>query len=197
MYFLVVGCIMAAGFYTDWFESAISPWTTLGPLAFVVSVSLLVEGAADRKRHRSDDLTNNAPCIILRRAVEIDQDEGAARDPQILGGKDVIVSLTKSYVQTSNSRAPRTPVAADTGPSKIVKIGFQRIRRMDIRQGHLILVKNREMIPADMVLLASSGDRGSAYIETSSIDGETNLKLRTSPHLPQKVLKHLRLSPRI
>lgn len=183
---------MATGYYSEnLFQSAISPWTTLGPLAFVVSVSLLVEGAADRKRHRSDDLTNNAPCIILRRSDEIDQEEGATRDKQVLKGKDVIVSLAKSYVQTSKN-GPQTPVASDSGNAQKVNIGFQSIRRMDIRQGHLILVKNREMVPADMVLLASSGDRGSAYIETSSIDGETNLKLRTSPNLPSKMLKHLR-----
>jgi magnesium-transporting ATPase (P-type) len=192
MYFLIVGCIMATGYYTELYESAISPWTTLGPLAFVVSVSLLVEGAADKKRHKSDDLTNNAPCIILRRADEIDTEEGAVRDQQILGGKDVVVNLSVSYAKTSNNRGPRTPVAADTEAVKRVKVGFQSVRRMDIQQGHLILVKNREMVPADMVLLASSGDSGSAYIETSSIDGETNLKLRTSPHLPQKMMKHLR-----
>lgn len=192
MYFLIVGVIMAVGQYSDLFESAVSPWTTLGPLAFVVSVSLLVEGAADKKRHRSDALTNNAPCIIIRRGEDIDADDGATRDPQILGGNDVTVSLTKSYVHTSNNRVPATPVSTSSYPDQTIKIGFQKIRRMDIRQGHFILVKNREMVPADMVLLASSGDNGSAYIETSSIDGETNLKLRTSPHLPKKILKYLR-----
>ncbi len=192
MYFLVVGVIMAVGYYTELFESAISPWTTLGPLAFVVSVSLLVEGAADKKRHRSDELTNNAPCIIIRRAEDIDAEEGAERDSQILGGNDVTVSLTKSYVHTSNSRVPHTPVSTVSSADQTINIGFQKIRRMNIRQGHILLVKNREMVPADMILLASSGDSGSAYIETSSIDGETNLKLRTSPHLPKKILKHLR-----
>jgi len=180
---------MALGWYTDQFESAVSPWTTFGPLIFVVSVSLLVEGAADRKRHRSDDLTNNFPCVILRRSEDIDADEDSQRCPQVLGGKDVVVGLAKSYAQTSKN-GPQTPAA--TALTNKVSVGFQTVRRMDIRQGHLILVKNREMVPADMVLLASSGDNGSAYIETSSIDGETNLKLRTSPHLPKKVLKHLR-----
>ena len=33
------------------------------------------------------------------------------------------------------------------------------------------------------MLLASSNDQGGAYIETSSIDGETNLKLRVSPQM--------------
>ena len=189
MYFLLVGCIMAVGYYSEAFESAISPFTTLGPLAFVVSVSLLVEGSADVKRHKSDMETNNAPCIILRRADELDSDEDAYREKSVLNGKDVLVNLTKSYFQTSTASNPATPVGARSG---LVGVGFQKIERKDIRQGHLVLVKNREMVPSDMILLASSGDSGSAYVETSSIDGETNLKLRTSPHLPKKLLKHLR-----
>jgi magnesium-transporting ATPase (P-type) len=181
---------MAVGTYTDLFQSAISPWTTLGPLAFVISVSLLVEGIADSKRHRSDNETNNAPCVVLRRADEIDADEHIERDTSINRGKDVVVNISTPYFQTSNNRAPETPVSKTK--TDAVRVGFQKIRRMDIRQGHFVFVKNREMVPADMILLASSGDSGSAYIETSSIDGETNLKLRTSPHLPKKLLKHLR-----
>ena len=64
LYFLVVGCVMAVGAYTPAFESAISPWTTFGPLAFVISISLLVEGSADYKRHLNDAETNNASCVI-------------------------------------------------------------------------------------------------------------------------------------
>jgi magnesium-transporting ATPase (P-type) len=90
----------------------------------------------------------------------------------------------------AGSNQPETPKPTDESQS--AKICFQKVRRMDIRQGHFIVVRNREMVPADMVLVASSVENGSSYIETSSIDGETNLKLRTSPHLPAKVLKHLR-----
>ena len=191
MYFLIVGIIMYIGAKTTLWETAVPPYSTLGPLAIVISVSLWVEGSSDAKRHRSDSETNNAPCIILRRSEEIDADESAERDKEVLGGKDVVVNLTKAYFQTSNSKQePETPVAESK--SEVVKIGFEKVKRMNIRQGHFILVKNREMVPADMILLASSGDSGSAYIETSSIDGETNLKLRTSPHLPKNVLKFLR-----
>jgi magnesium-transporting ATPase (P-type) len=192
MYFLLVGVIMAVGYYSGLYESAISPWTTLGPLAFVISVSLMVEGSSDIKRHRSDEVTNNASCIILRRGDEIDRDEQVERDTTILGGKDVVVNLSKSYYMTSTNKTPQTPASAAGSKARLVHVGFQKIKRMDIRQGHIILVKNREAIPADTIILASSGDNGSAYIETSSIDGETNLKLRTSPHLPIKLLKHLR-----
>jgi magnesium-transporting ATPase (P-type) len=183
---------MAAGYYTTWFESAINPYTTLGPLSIVISLSLLVQGLADKKRHKSDNETNNAPCVILRRGEEIDNDEEADREKTILNGNDVVVNLSKSYALTSTKTQPNTPVTTSTSKKHIAKIGFQKIKRMDIRQGHIVLVKNREMVPADMILLASSGDNGSTYIETSSIDGETNLKLRTSPHLPKNLLKRLR-----
>ncbi|MGH3056024.1 MAG: hypothetical protein ACRDL7_13705, partial [Gaiellaceae bacterium] len=65
-----------------------------------------------------------------------------------------------------------------------VAIHFHEVHRRNIRAGHLVFLRNRDMIPADLVLLASSGDDGGAYIETSSIDGETNLKLRTSAKPP-------------
>jgi magnesium-transporting ATPase (P-type) len=181
---------MAVGYYSELFESAISPWTTLGPLSIVISFSLLVEGTADSRRHKSDEETNNSSCVILRRADELDADEDAERDKTVMNGKDVLVNLSKAYFQTSNNQHPETP--NNKTSSELVGVAFQKVRRMDIRQGHLVLIKNRDMIPADMILLASSGDSGSSYIETSSIDGETNLKLRTSPHLPKKLLKHLR-----
>lgn len=190
LYFLCVGCIMAVGYYSSAFQSAINPWTTLGPLGIVISFSLLVEGAGDLKRHKNDEETNNALCVIVRRSDEFDADDSATEKDTSLsaGGKDVVVSLDKAYFKGMDAKEAETPA----GTEKTTSICFQKIRRMDIRQGHLIVVKNREMVPADMVLIASSSENGSGYIETSSIDGETNLKLRTSPHLPKKILKHLR-----
>jgi len=183
LYFLIIGSIMAIGYYSTAFESAISPWTTLGPLCFVISVSLLQEGLADLNRHKSDDVTNNSHCVILNRSDNLDH-EGGTREPSILKGKDLHVSLERAYSLASPRGGDQS--AAVSVPGKSCDVAFQQIKRMDIRQGHLVLIRNRDMVPADLILMASSSDNGSAYIETSSIDGETNLKLRTSPHLPEK-----------
>ncbi len=39
-------------------------------------------------------------------------------------------------------------------------------------------VLDKQEVPADMILLASSEKGGNCYIETSNIDGETNLKIK-------------------
>ena len=208
-----MGCLMAIGWYTDAFDSAISPWTTLGPLALVVSISLAQEGAADLARHRSDGKTNRHPCVVLTRADEL-KHHGGEREDSINDGQDVAVRLARSYANRTDHPGPSSfddgldgfgvsgggdeeasspprqisALASASPPGTAVDIAFQRVMRKNIRAGHIVLVRNREMIPADLILLASSSEGGTAYVETSSIDGETNLKLRSSPHLPRSVL---------
>jgi len=173
IYFLFIGFLMAIGYYANVFQTAVSPWTTLGPLAVVICFSLAQEGAADLARHRSDNRTNQHPCVVINRSDEVTA-SGGKRDGNVFGGEDLAVRL-KSVGRVSG---------ADPSPAGTEYFAFEQVKRMNIRAGHLVLVRNRDMVPADLVLLASSGDGGNAYIETSSIDGETNLKLRTSPHIP-------------
>lgn len=44
--------------------------------------------------------------------------------------------------------------------------------------GRLVRIKSNEYFPADLVLLSTSNDEGLCYIETSNLDGESNLKTR-------------------
>lgn len=189
---------MFLGQYTPLFDTAISPWTTLGPLSVVISISLAVEAFSDYKRHQNDHATNEAPVTLLLRS---DGEQHQERDATVNRGKDITVS-------GGDTRAIEQP-RGKAGVAQQEVVGYCTTKRKEIRQGHFVLVKNREMVPgmwfelffrsfyfpfyslfpdaqhqfaaADLVLLASSNDQGGAYIETSSIDGETNLKLRLSP----------------
>ena len=107
--------------------------------------------------------SNTHPCVVLRRSEDVQAPR--KRHEEILNGNDVEVRLPDE---------------------SLVRVAFESVQRQHIYAGDIVLVRNREMIPVDIVLLASSGEQGCAYIETSPIDGETNLKLRKTPSPPQK-----------
>lgn len=44
----------------------------------------------------------------------------------------------------------------------------------------ILKLKCDDMIPADLMLLHTSDAKGSAFVETKNLDGETNLKTKTA-----------------
>ncbi|KAL7750740.1 phospholipid transporting ATPase [Sorochytrium milnesiophthora] len=51
----------------------------------------------------------------------------------------------------------------------------------DIRVGDFLFLRNNDNVPADVVVLATSEADGMCYVETKSLDGETNLKIKRCP----------------
>ena len=52
---------------------------------------------------------------------------------------------------------------------------FESVQSKNIKVGDILLVREDDIFPADLVLLKSSGGQN-AFIQTSSLDGEKNLK---------------------
>lgn len=55
---------------------------------------------------------------------------------------------------------------------------LQDLRSEEIKVGDIIMVKNNEEIPCDMVLVSCHSSQGRCHVTTANLDGETNLKVR-------------------
>eukprot|EP00397_Hematodinium_sp_SG-2012_P001607 GEMP01001611.1.p1 GENE.GEMP01001611.1~~GEMP01001611.1.p1 ORF type:complete len:1272 (+),score=211.79 GEMP01001611.1:195-4010(+) len=77
----------------------------------------------------------------------------------------------KSDDVENNRKASRM---GDTGQPEV-------IRWSDVQVGDTLIIRDQEHIPADVILLDTSDEMGCAYVETSNLDGETNLKVKCPP----------------
>lgn len=65
----------------------------------------------------------------------------------------------------------------------------EQVSWMDVQVGDVLEIRNRENIPADLVMLSCSDPKGTCFVMTSNLDGETNLKPRVvSPDLRAAVV---------
>lgn len=52
------------------------------------------------------------------------------------------------------------------------------VKWADVRVGDVLRVENGQPFPADMLLLDTANSGGVCFVETTNLDGETNLKVR-------------------
>lgn len=154
-YFLVISLLQLC---TD--LSPTNEYSTVGPLAIVLFATMVKEGLEDRVRHHQDTCVNH-------------------QKVEVLGATPEHATGDKTSGKVTQQPAALEAANASTGTSTGTGLeSFQPVFWKNVRVGHIVKVYDKEQIPADLVLLFSSHDASEAMCETSSLDGESNLKVR-------------------
>jgi len=64
---------------------------------------------------------------------------------------------------------------------------FEQCQWKDIRVGNIVRVVRDQFFPCDLIMLDSSVDENSCYVETKNLDGETNLKTKRAVDLVKDI----------
>ncbi|ETS86390.1 hypothetical protein PFICI_00218 [Pestalotiopsis fici W106-1] len=153
--------------------STTGSYTTILPLLFFVALTVFKEGYDDYKRHRLDKIENANITTVL----------GKPRPPATLR------PASRSWFHWR--RAARTPA---TDNSETVEqegqdqfnefedhdLQWNKVHWRDVKVGDVVKLCRDDEVPADVVLLRSTGENGIAYVDTMALDGETNLKSKES-----------------
>ena len=90
----------------------------------------------------------------------------------------VAISGIKEFVEDFHRY--REDKRLNESPATIVGTS-ERNRWASVHVGDILKVHDREHLPADIVLVATSNDDGLAYIDTNQLDGESDLKVKAVP----------------
>lgn len=96
----------------------------------------------------------------------------------------VIFGVTLVKEGFDDLKRRRADAAANSRIYTVVRDGgTKRVQAQAIHVGDIVQLFENEEVPCDMVILSSSEASGTAYVQTTNLDGETNLKFRMA-HAP-------------
>ena len=99
-----------------------------------------------------------------------------------------LISTTKEGVDDYR-RLRQDRLANERRVSIMTSLGLVECKSEEVQCGDIVKVAEGEEFCADMVLLASSERSGGCWIETSNVDGETNLKGRVALPETQRLIE--------
>lgn len=111
--------------------------------------------------------------------------------PPIVGNNSTQPSTSSSNLVRNTSSA--TLAASSSGvldQSKQISgsARWERTLWKKLEVGDIVLLRDNEQVPADIVVLSTSDPDGVCYLETKNLDGETNLKPRRAVNATSRIL---------
>jgi magnesium-transporting ATPase (P-type) len=175
VYFLLLIVLQAIPIFSN-----TNPFLAASPLVCILALTAIKDAIEDWKRQKSDVVVNHAITWVLKRGDV----ESMANDTTIKSFGEMLKSVcTTGYQAVLRVFTPRVkiPKIPGTPAGQSGRNYWRQTYWKDVRVGDIILIKNNEMIPADVVVLSTSDQQGICYVETKNLDGETNLKIRQAP----------------
>lgn len=157
-----------------------SPALTLLPICTVVVITAAKDAVEDFQRHKVDLQYNNNVTHTLNGYQNTNFPEPTTQNAGILSmfKSRKANQQDKEWTHTNSEEdAPTASRSFQNRPSADV---FVQSISKDIRVGDFILLRNGDSLPADALLLSTSDKQGTCFVETKDLDGETNLKARSS-----------------
>ncbi|KAJ2727799.1 phospholipid transporting ATPase, partial [Coemansia sp. D1744] len=155
----------------------------------IIALTMIKDGYEDSKRSASDREANRARAVVLGQEwVNVNKAPAHAMRPRGL------MRLVGSDSGAGGSVGGAVPGAAPQAVHTRTQPQFDVVRDMDIdgdswaitewrhiHVGDIVLLREGDSVPADLVLLGSSDPDGTCFVETKNLDGETNLKSKHAP----------------
>lgn len=165
--------------------SNVSPWIAMMPLTVIVCATAVKDALEDWKRHRSDNKVNYAKVRVLHRAhcpitphtfshVQIEKKSGHVQRLKSYLNERLFKLKQRVFGFTAVDNDDFIPSGTEPPTLNTWRGKYWR----DIKVGDLILIKEDEPIPADLIVISTSEPDGRCFVETMNLDGETNLKIR-------------------
>ena len=104
----------------------------------------------------------------------------------------LLVSAVKEFIEDLK----RHKADGEINKRKVLVLrdgNWQNLKWTEVLVGDIVKITNGSFFPADIVILSSSEPQGMCYIETSNLDGETNLKIRQGLSETSQLLTHQEL----
>jgi len=141
--------------------------------------SIELRGAGGRRLEDIQSIDEHSyPPTVPAEASKLSLSEGSSSITQAQNREWAQFGTFSQYQQSIHSQS--TVGVIDWRKRSTGSARWERTLWKKLEVGDIVLLRDNDQVPADIVVLSTSDPDGMCYLETKNLDGETNLKPRRS-----------------